>query len=609
MYHQIFTIAAIILFIGLVPVVIYSVKTHRRKKQAEQLLIESESKYRALVEHAVDMFFVNEFDRDRMPLIEANELVYRLLGYTRQEMATMEPVDLCVQDPMLRERYKQLIQELDKTGFVQYRTKLQSKDGRIIPVDANARLIELNGRRVAVNILRDISASYTTEAALKESEERYRRLIELLPDAVAVFTDGVVVFLNHSGACMFGAAEPRHITGMPFMDFVHPDYRSLVDRRVQDILSNQLPSEPLEIMLFRLNGSLFYGRVQSMSILFQGKSSVLCVVHDITKRKETEQALKESEEQYRKMIELSPNAVCLINAAGKIVFVNDKAVELFEADSYLSLVGLDQNEFIAPAFREATKDRFQSILDRKYAGLTYEIHFVTLGGNRFVAEISVTCVHYEGELVVLAHIQDISKRKAREEKLKESNRLLKELSTIDGLTGVSNRRHFEEALKKEWGASSERSTPCSVVMFDIDYFKRYNDTYGHQGGDACLRDIASTVQTLIGRPNDVFARYGGEEFVLLLPETDSNEALLLAQTIEQQVKGLRIPHAASKVSEYVTVSIGVATMIASPESKREDLIEQADRALYQAKLAGRNRIVVGNDSASSQSGFSGSMMS
>ncbi|MBD3922283.1 PAS domain S-box protein [Paenibacillus sp. PR3] len=608
MHHQIFTIAAIVLLIGIVPVIIYAARTHHRKKQAEQLLIESESKYRALVEHAVDMFFVNEFDMDRMPFIEVNELVYRLLGYSRQEMAAMSPIDLCVQDPLLRERYKLLLQELDRTGFAQYRTKLQSKDGRVIPVDANARIIELNGKRVSVNILRDISESHTTELALKESEERYRRLIELLPDAVAVITDGVAVFLNNSGARMFGATCPRDIVGMQLMDFVHPDYRSLIDRRVDDIITNQLPSDPLEILVYRLDGSMFYGMVQSTPILYQGKPSVLCVMHDITERKQTEQALKESEGQYRKMIELSPNSVCLINEAGKIVFVNDKAVELFEADSYLSLVGVDKFDLIAPAFREESRARFRSIFKREYSGLTYENQFITLRGHRFVAEISVTCVQYDGELVVLAHIQDISKRKAKEERLKESNRLLRELSTIDGLTGISNRRHFEESLEKEWNVSSLSSTPCSVILFDIDYFKRYNDTYGHQGGDACLRDIASTIQTL-GRPNDVFARYGGEEFVLLLPETDSDESLLLAQRIEQQVKGLRIPHAASKVNEYVTVSIGVATMIATPELKREDLIEQADRALYRAKLAGRNRIVVDSDAELSQSSFSGGIVS
>lgn len=605
---QHFIITAIVVIVALVPFVIYAGKAYQRRRESEQLLVESESKYRALVEHAVDMFFVNEFDMDRMRFIEVNELVYRLLGYTRLELDTMTPVDLCVQDPLLLDRYNMHCQQLDKTGFVHYTTKLQSKDGRVIPVDANAKLIDLNGKRVVITILRDISESYATELALKESEERYRRLIELLPDAVAVITDGVAVYLNHSGGRMLGASHPTDIVGMPLMDFVHPDFRSQVVRRVNDILANQTQSEPIELLLYRLDGSTFFGMVQSAPILYRGKPSVLCVVLDITERKKTEQALKESEEQYRRMIELSPNSVCLINESGKIVFVNDKAVELFEADSYLSLVGVDKFDLIAPAFREESRARFQSIFKREYSGLTYENHFVTLGGHRFVAEISVTCVQYDGELVVLAHIQDISKRKAKEERLKESNRMLRELSTIDGLTGISNRRHFEESLEKEWSVSSAFSLPCSIILFDIDYFKRYNDTYGHQGGDACLRDIASAIQSLIERPNDVFARYGGEEFVLLLPGTDAHESLLLAKQIETQVKELRIPHAASKVSEYVTISIGAATMIAAPDLKREDLIEQADRALYRAKLAGRNRIVVDSGSELSPSSFSGSVV-
>ncbi|GMK39158.1 hypothetical protein PCCS19_22120 [Paenibacillus sp. CCS19] len=595
MHHQTIIIAAIVVIIVSLPFIICAGKAYQRKRESELLLIESESKYRALVEHAVDMFLVNEFDRDRMAFIEVNELVYRLLGYTRQELDTMSPIDLCVQDPLLIERYKLLLQQLDETGFVHYTTKLQSKDGRIIPVDANAKVIDLNGKRVVINILRDISESYATELALKESEERYRRLIELLPDSVAVYTDGQVAYLNDSGARMFGATSPQEILGMSLIDFVDPDFRALVVRRAHGILKNQIPSDPIEILLHRLDGSTFYGMVQSTPIVYRGKPSILVVVHDITKRKQTEQALKESEEQYRKMFELSPNAICLIDENGKIVFVNDKAVELFEADSYSSLVGVEKFDIIAPAFREESKARFQSIFSREYSGLTYENHFVTLQGHVFVAEVSVTCVQFDGELVALAHIQDISKRKEEEEQLQETNRWLKELSTIDGLTGISNRRHFEEMLKQEWTDSAEYATPCSVILFDIDYFKRFNDTYGHQGGDACLRNIASSIQTLMKRPDDVFARYGGEEFVILLPQTNANEALLLAERIEQLVTTLGIPHAASKVSDHVTVSIGVATMTAVPGLKRRDLIEQADRALYQAKLAGRNRIVM-NDS-------------
>lgn len=598
MHLQMIISVAIVLLIGLVPVMIYAVKIHNRKKLSEQRLVESESKYRALVEHAVDMFFVNEFDMDRMPFIEVNELVFRLLGYTREEMASMSPVDLCVQDPLLIERYKLLLQQLDKTGYVHYTTQLQSKDGRIIPVEANAKLIDLNGKRVAVNILRDISERYETELALTESEERYRRLIELLPDTVAVYADGVVVYLNDAGARMFGADCPTDIVGMPILNFIHPDFQDLVIKRSNDMLVNQLPSEVIEQRLQRMDGSMFDGMVQSTPIIYRGKPSILAVIHDISERKRTEQALKDSEAQYRKIIELSPNAVCLFDVNGSIVFVNDKAVELFDADSYSSLTGVDLFDLISPAFREESTARFRSVIKREFARLTYESHFVTLGGHLFVAEISVTCVHYDGELSVLAHIQDISKRKEEEEQLQETNRLLKKLSTIDGLTGISNRRHFEEVLEQQWEASATYLTPCSVILFDIDYFKRYNDTYGHQGGDACLKDIASSINELIRRPGDVFARYGGEEFVVLLPGTDSKAALLLAENMKEQATALQIPHAASKVSDHVTISIGVATMVAAPDLKREDLIEYADVALYQAKLAGRNRIVVNESNGS-----------
>ncbi|WP_218076112.1 diguanylate cyclase [Desulfuribacillus stibiiarsenatis] len=186
---------------------------------------------------------------------------------------------------------------------------------------------------------------------------------------------------------------------------------------------------------------------------------------------------------------------------------------------------------------------------------------------------------------------EIDKRKARERELEEVNKLLQELSSIDGLTGVANRRRFDEALLTELKRAVRKKTQLSVVMIDIDFFKEYNDTYGHQQGDECLKEIANVLKEVGKRPGDVVARYGGEEFIIILPDTDVLGAENIASIARQKVEEKEIPHSKSKVSSYVTISIGVATTKNHSYTK-EKILSEVDKALYHAKRNGRNRVSV-----------------
>jgi diguanylate cyclase (GGDEF)-like protein len=177
--------------------------------------------------------------------------------------------------------------------------------------------------------------------------------------------------------------------------------------------------------------------------------------------------------------------------------------------------------------------------------------------------------------------------------LEEANRILRQLSSVDGLTGISNRRKFDESLQIEWVRSIQNSNTISLIIFDIDYFKNYNDTYGHLAGDDCLKQLAKGVSSMFNGSANVFARYGGEEFVVLMPATDSNVAMDAAKKIHEKVMSLEIPHLNSPVSKFVSVSLGVASIAPNCRNSLEELIEKADNALYQAKQQGRNRIVVG----------------
>ncbi|MEP7282400.1 MAG: diguanylate cyclase [Rubrivivax sp.] len=175
--------------------------------------------------------------------------------------------------------------------------------------------------------------------------------------------------------------------------------------------------------------------------------------------------------------------------------------------------------------------------------------------------------------------------------LKGQSDLLRQWAYLDGLTQVGNRRSFDERLSAEWGRACRQKSPLSVVMLDVDFFKRYNDHHGHQAGDDCLFRVASALRDGLRRPTDLLARYGGEEFVALLPDTDAHGALAVATELGRRVRALAIPHAASEVGPVVTVSGGVATWEAASGDDAAALLRAADAQLYAAKLQGRDRVM------------------
>ncbi len=173
--------------------------------------------------------------------------------------------------------------------------------------------------------------------------------------------------------------------------------------------------------------------------------------------------------------------------------------------------------------------------------------------------------------------------------LKAQSDLLRQWVYVDGLTGVRNRRAFDEQLASEWGRSVREGRPLSVILLDVDFFKRYNDHFGHQMGDACLRSLATFLRQTVKRPGDLVARYGGEEFACLLPGTPLQGALEFAEVLRQGVEALGLPHAPSSVSPVVTVSLGVCSATGTPSSSAEQFLRSADEQLYLAKESGRNR--------------------
>jgi len=210
----------------------------------------------------------------------------------------------------------------------------------------------------------------------------------------------------------------------------------------------------------------------------------------------------------------------------------------------------------------------------------------------FPLDLSISAIQDDEGVVThyAAIFTDITERKKAED-------LLRTLSSSDPLTQLANRRSLDDSLAAEWRRAQRSNSTISLVMIDIDYFKRYNDSYGHQQGDDCLIQVADLLRTSLHRPGDFAARYGGEEFILTLPNLTADEAARLMTTIQKKLAHLAIEHNDSPVCGQVTLSAGVAATVPSSEDKPERLIAQADRALYRAKQEGRNRVVVAEGSA------------
>ena len=303
-----------------------------------------------------------------------------------------------------------------------------------------------------------------------------------------------------------------------------------------------------------------------------------------------ERELREKTEQLRHYFEVALNLMCIADFSGRFVKLNPAWQQVADLPSQM-LEGRAIADFVHPDDRPVLADGIRrAMAGERVVGLS--VRFRHRDGS--YRELECQGVAY-GPLIY-ADARDVTQVRRDQQTLVDLNaRLeahsaaLQALAFVDGLTGIANRRRFDDALQVEWRHGLREGGTLGLLIIDIDHFKAYNDSYGHQAGDVCLREVAQALQGLATRPRDLLARYGGEELVCLLPGTSEQACLALAEEMRAAIESLRIAHARSPVSEVVTASIGVAALAPREAADPDQLLRAADAALYRAKAAGRNR--------------------
>ncbi|MEH2113047.1 PAS domain S-box protein [Nostoc sp.] len=619
-------------------------------KLVEQALSENEQKFRAIFNQTIQ--FIGLLQPDGI-VLEANQTALDFAGIDREEVVgkLFWEAKWWINSPNTQAQLKAAIASAANGESIRYEVEVLGRDQEAIAIDFSVRPILDETGRVTLLISegRDITEyqaalheRYKAEEALRSSQDFLQKVANSVPHILYLFDllKGTSVYLNEKSVTVLGYSPEEFCNADPqwFINCFHPDDQHLchnLSTRFVHLQDHEVLST--EYRFRHKNGEWRW--LNTREVVFTRDANgtptqILGSVEDISTRKEAEVMLRQQAEgerlitevtqQIRQSLNLEEVLNTTVNSIRQCLGSDSVAIYQLESDG--------SGHFAAESVRDDYPQRLELTmhpfsLNRNfsdyYQGLPkvfHEIQESDFSANLFellqLYQIKAAIIvpilngdHLWGLLIVhqcvaprywqefeVNLLQQLASQVAIAihqsvlyQQVQAANEELQRLATLDGLTQIANRRRFDEYLEAEWHRLKREQVSLSLILFDVDFFKLYNDTYGHLAGDDCLRQLASALKNIVKRPADLVARYGGEEFAVILPNTNIQGAICVAQIIGQAIRDLDIPHAQSRVCDRVTVSLGVVSIVPNSEISPPDLINAADKALYIAKQQGRDR--------------------
>ena len=509
-------------------------------------------------------------------ILKANPAFEEMLGWTAEEMNNL-PVS-----PIHPEFHLKQLDDFITTlrmgeQIPHFETQRKHKNGTTIDVVAAYRPIN-KGNIVAVGTYRDVTEYIKILKEIKEKEEKFRNIAKASPEAIIVYTEGKITFINERALSLLKAKSQSQAIGKSILDFVYPSDRKQVEERMRDAIYKEKKEEFIEERLLNFEGEIIYAETAFAPINDGGKVSVVIMIRDVTTKKRAEKATSESEERFRIIAEHSMDIIKVLDPQGKIIYASP-AIEKILGYPVRKMIGKPFYTTIHSDDMEKARNEFKEMLKtKKYIQINLrrihqDGHYIWLNTD------FVPVLNPEGEVEkIVAISNDITELRKKEKKLAK-------MAYSDHLTGLPNRRKFMECLQQAIYTSERTGKVTALMVLDCDKFKQINDNFGHDTGDEVIKEFAKRVRTSI-RKMDTLSRVGGDEFTIVLPElSHEQDADAISKRIFEEV---RKPMYIKGKKLQITVSIGIS-FYPTNTSNMEELFKEADIALYKAKESGRNK--------------------